>query len=245
MSKQQEIINQLNDRVNGLEAICLDLLSHHFQSEAQGRIRFDDYRFKNTQEAIDKREAEAKAKQLRENLAVAKSDFRDKANSEYWTLVFLSDKEKKKQLDDIWTTITAEMELPKGAKRPDYQFVELTEDKLIDRRNEINHALDRINTALAKDTIEHSEKSMQDVTLSLEANLKNDIAKLKVNTKISDSERAERIRNREQETKIMIRKHLQDCRRRIDASKTTLKQYERLQVELKHVKKALAVLLTK
>jgi len=76
MSKQSDIIRELQerqkelqerqkelqDRVNAAEAICQDLLSHLYNSEAQGRIKFDDYRIKYTQEAIERREAEARAK---------------------------------------------------------------------------------------------------------------------------------------------------------------------------------------
>ncbi len=125
MSKQADIIRELQerqkelqDRLNAAEAICKDLLSHLYNSEAQGRIKFDDYRIKYTQEAIERREAEAKTKQLRDNLNTAKADFRDMAEANFWTLVFLNEKQRQEKLDDIWSTITSGLVLPEDAKRP-------------------------------------------------------------------------------------------------------------------------------
>jgi len=66
MTKQTETIRELKDRVNALEAMTRDLLAVALNSEAQAKIKFDDYSIKYTQEAVEKREAEAKAKRLAE-----------------------------------------------------------------------------------------------------------------------------------------------------------------------------------
>ena len=95
MSKQNETIRELKDRLCAVEAICKDLLARDYNSAAQGQIKFDDYRIKYTQAAVEQREAEAKAKQLSVNLHTVKTDFRDIAKSKYWSLVFMTEKKRE------------------------------------------------------------------------------------------------------------------------------------------------------
>ena len=79
MSKQAETIQQLTDRINALEAICFDLLTLRYNNASQAQVKFDDYRIKYTQEAIDKREAEAREKMLKDNLRAATAEFKERA----------------------------------------------------------------------------------------------------------------------------------------------------------------------
>jgi len=78
MSKQSETIQQLTDRINALEAICFDLLTLQYNNASQAQVKFDDYRIKYTQEAIDKREAEAREKMLKESLRAATAEFKER-----------------------------------------------------------------------------------------------------------------------------------------------------------------------
>ena len=84
-----QLISKLIDRTNALEAICIDLLTKTGYSAAQSRIVFDNYQIKYTQEAVDKREAETKAKELKNNYSTAVAEFKEVAKSNYWTQVFI------------------------------------------------------------------------------------------------------------------------------------------------------------
>ena len=174
MRKQSDIIRELQerqkelqDRLNAAEAICQDLLSHLYNSEAQGRIKFDDYRINYTQEAIERREAEARAKQLRDNFNTAKADFRDMAEANFWTLVFLNEKQRQEKLDGVWSTITSGLVLPEDAKRPQHIVPELTVDQLINRRAELLDSINRANATQYNDTIEHCKQSKADFGLNM------------------------------------------------------------------------------
>lgn len=243
MTKQTETIRQLTDRVNALEAICQDLLTAHFNSPAQARVKFDDYRIKFTQEAVEKREAEAKAKQLRENLAAAKSEFRDRANADYWSLVFMNQKQREKALDDIWQSTITDIELPEGATRPAYEVTEPSEDKLLHRRSELIESIDRASVVQCHDTIKHCEKSQADFTKDMEQTRDRLIAALRRKDKITEAERAHQISETQADYDTRIRQHLQTQKRQIDSAKVQLARRERDEAELKQVEALLAELM--
>ena len=240
---QTETIRQLTDRVSALEAICQDLLTAHFNSAAQARVKFDDYRIKYTQEAVEKREAEAKAKQLAENFNTAKSDFRDIANSQYWSLVFMSQKQREKALDDIWQSTITDLELPEDAKRPVYVVTEPSEDALLKRRAELTESIDRVNVTYLNDHIEHCEQSQTDFTKGMEQKRDNDIAALKRKDKLNEAEREHQIKETLGYYDTRIRQHLQEQQRQIQSAKTQLAKRERDEAELKQVKALLAELI--
>ncbi|WP_420933184.1 hypothetical protein ACOJR9_11910 [Alteromonas sp. A081] len=251
MSKQADIIRELEerqkelqDRVNAAEAICQDLLSHLYNSEVQGRIKFDDYRIKYTQEAIERREAEAKAKQLRDNFNTAKTDFRDMAEANFWTLVFLNDEKRQEKLDDIWSTITSGLALPEDAKRPQHIVPELTVDQLINRRAELLDSINRANATQYNDTIEHCNQSKIDFTMSMERERDKQIAELNRKDGLRESERQHQISETQAYFDREIKKHLLEMNRQIRSAEVSLKRLETHKLELVKVEQALAQQLT-
>ena len=251
MSKQADIIRELQerqkelqDRLNAAEAICKDLLSHLYNSEAQGRIKFDDYRIKYTQEAIERREAEAKAKQLRDNFNTAKADFRDMAEANFWTLVFLNDKERQEKLDDIWSTITDSLVLPEDAKRPQHIVPELTVDQLINRRAELLDSINKANATQYNDTIEHCNQSKADFALSMERERDKQIAELNRKDGLSESERQQQVSETKAYFDREIQKHLLEMKRQISSAEVGLQRLDDHKAELAKVEQALAKQLT-
>ncbi|WP_334013504.1 hypothetical protein [Alteromonas sp. S167] len=251
MTKQTETIKELQhrltelqDRINATEAICKDLLSHSYNSEAQGRIKFDDYRIKYTQEAIERREAEARAKQLRENCNTAKADFKDIAEANYWTLVFLNEKQRQEKLDDIWSTITSDIALPEDAQRPQHIVPELTVDQLISRRSELLDSITRTNTTQCKDTIEHCNKSMIDFTKRMKHERDKQIAELNRKDGLSETERQQQVSETQAHFGREIKKHLLEMKRQISSAEVSLKRLDDHKAELAKVEKALAKQLT-
>lgn len=245
MSKQTEIIRELQDRVNATEAICIDLLSRLYNSETQGRTKFNDYRTNYTQEAIEHREAEAKATQLRDNYNTAKADFRELANTNFWTLVFLNEAERHEKLDDIWSTITDGLLLPEDAARPQHTLPELTVDMLISRRAELRDSISSANASQCDNTIEHCNKSKIDFTKSMEKARDKRVAELSRNEKLSESDRQTQISDTQAHFKREIQKHLLEMNRRISSEKVTLKRLEDHKTELAKVEQSLVKLLTK
>ncbi|GFD93360.1 hypothetical protein KUL156_40770 [Alteromonas sp. KUL156] len=244
MSKQADIIRELQDRLNATEAICQDLLSHLYNSEAQGRIKFDDYRIKYTQEAIERREAEAKAKQLRDNFNTAKADFRDMAEANFWSLVFLSNEERQEKLDDIWSTITSGLVLPEDAKRPQHIVPELTVDQLINRRAELLDSINRANATQHKSTIEHCNQSKADFGLNMERERDKQIAEINRKDGVSESERQRQVSDTQAYFDREIKKHLLEMQRQISSAEVGLERLENHKAELAKVQQALAKQLT-
>lgn len=244
MRKQSDIIRELQDRLNATEAICQDLLSHLYNSEAQGRIKFDDYRIKYTQEAIERREAEAKAKQLRDNFNTAKADFRDMAEGNYWTLVFLNDKERQEKLDDIWSTITSGLVLPEDAKRPQHIVPELTIDQLINRRAELLDSINRANATQYNDTIEHCKQSKADFGLNMKRERDKQIAEINRKDGLNESERQQQVSETKAYFDREIKKHLLEMKRQISSAEVSLKRLDDHKAELAKVQQALAKQLT-
>lgn len=244
MSKQADTIRELQDRLNATEAICKDLLSHLYNSEAQGQIKFDDYRIKYTQEAIERREAEAKAKQLRDNYNTAKADFKDMAEANFWTLVFLNEKQRQEKLDDIWSTITSGLALPEDAKCPQYAVPELTVDQLINRRAELLDSISRTNATQCKDTIEHCNQSKVDFTKSMERERDKQIAELSRKDGLKEPERHQQISETQAYFDREIKKHLLEMKRQISSAEVSLKRLDDHKAELDKVEKALAKQLT-
>ncbi len=240
MSKQADIIRELQDRLNATEAICKDLLSHVYSSEAKGQIKFDDYRIKYTQEAIERREAEAKAKQLRDNYITAKADFRDLAEANFWTLVFLNEKERQEKLDDIWSTITDGLVLSEDTKRPQHIIPEVTIDQLINRRAELLDSINRINATQCKSTIEHCKQSKIDFTVSMERERDKQIAELSRKDGLRESERQHQISETQAYFDREIKKHLLEMNRQISSAEVSLKRLEAHKLELVKVEQALA-----
>ena len=244
MTKQTETIKQLNDRVNALEAMCMDLMGVALNSPAQARIKFDDYQIKYKQEAIDKREAEAKAKQLAGNLNTAKAEFRDIANSHYWSLVFMTEKEREQKLEDIWQTVTDSLELPDYAKRPVFTLPELTEDKLLNRRTELSDAIKRANETQLNSTIEHCTQSQVDFVTLNERERDKLIADIRKQDKLTEADREHQIKLAESHYNTLIKSHVQDMQRQINSAKLQLTKLQQNKAELTKVKKALATLLS-
>ena len=244
MSKQADIIRELRDRLNATEAICQDLLSHLYNSEAQGRIKFDDYRIKYTQEAIERREAEAKAKQHRDNFSTAKADFRDMAEANFWTLVFLNDKERQEKLDDIWSTITSGLVLPENAERPQHIVPELTVDQLINRRAELLNSINKANATQYNDTIEHCNQSKADFALSMERERDKQIIEISRKDGLNESERQRQVSETQAYFKREIQKHLLEMNRQISSAEVGLKRLDDHKAELGMVQQALAKQLT-
>ena len=251
MSKQadfirelQDSLRELQDRINASEAICKDLLSHLYNSEAQGRIKFDDYRIKYTQEAIERREAEAKAKQLRDNFNTARSDFRDMAEANYWTLVFLNDKERQQKLDDICSTITRELALPEDSNRPQHYVPDRTVDQLISRRSELLDSINKANATQYNDTIEHCNQSKADFALSMERERDKQIAELNRKDGLSESERQQQVSETKAYFDREIQKHLLEMKRQISSAEVGLQRLDDHKAELAKVEQALAKQLT-
>ncbi|WP_338852684.1 hypothetical protein WE348_19025 [Alteromonas macleodii] len=244
MRKQSDIIRELQDRLNAAEAICQDLLSHLYDSEAQGRIKFDDYRIKYTQEAIERREAEAKAKQLRDNFNTAKADFRDIAEANFWTLVFLNDKERQEKLDDIWSTITDSLVLPEDAKRPQHIVPELTVDQLINRRAELLDSINRTNATQYNDTIEHCNQSKTDFAKNMKRERDKQIAEINRKDGLSESERQRQVSETQAYFDREIKKHLLEMNRQISSAEVSLKRLDDHKAELAKVQQTLAKQLT-
>ena len=244
MRKQSDIIRELQDRLNAAEAICKDLLSHLYNSEAQGRIKFDDYRIKYTQEAIERREAEAKAKQHRDNFSTAKADFRDMAEANFWTLVFLNDKERQEKLDDIWSTITSGLVLPENAERPQHIVPELTVDQLINRRAELLNSINKANATQYNDTIEHCNQSKADFALSMERERDKQIIEISRKDGLNESERQRQVSETQAYFKREIQKHLLEMNRQISSAEVGLKRLDDHKAELGMVQQALAKQLT-
>ncbi|MEG3768838.1 hypothetical protein [Alteromonas sp. 14N.309.X.WAT.G.H12] len=239
MSKQSEMIRELQDRLNATEAICKDLLTHLHNSPVQAQIKFDDYRIKYTQEAIEQREAEAKAKKLKENYNTVKSEFNDKVMADYWNLVFLTDKQREQRLNDIWSTITSNVELPKDAKRPQHAIPELTEERLFDRRSELQESINRANPTQNKHIIEHCSKSKVEFTERMERERDRLIGELRIKNGVSESERQRLIKETVQEHNYRIKKHVNDMDRQINSAQASLSHLEKHKTELGRVNKEL------
>jgi RNAse (barnase) inhibitor barstar len=245
MKSQAEIIRELEDRISATEAICKDLLANVYNSEAQAQIKFDDYRIKYKKEAIEQREAEAKAKQLKENYITVKSEFTDRAKADYWTLVFLSDKQREKELDALWSSITTGVELPEDAKRPQHVIPELTEEQLFIRRVELQDSIDRANPTQNEHTIEHCSKSKIEFTNSSERERDRLIGELRARTDVSEPERQRLINEATQASKYRIQNHVNNMDRQINSAQASLSRLEKHKAELGRVKQALAKLLVK
>ena len=244
MTKQTETIRELQDRLNATEAICKDLLSRLYNSEAQGRIKFDDYRIKYTQEAIERREAEARAKQLRDNFSTAKADFKDIAEANYWTLVFLNEKQRQEKLSDIWSTITSDLALPENAQRPQHIVPELTVDQLINRRAELLNSINKANATQYNDTIEHCNQSKADFALSMERERDKQIIEISRKDGLNESERQRQVSETQAYFKREIQKHLLEMNRQISSAEVGLKRLDDHKAELGMVQQALAKQLT-
>ncbi len=251
MSKQADIIRELQerqkeqqDRLNAAEAICQDLLSHLYNSKAQGRIKFDDYRIKYTQEAIQRREAEAKAKQLLDNFSTAKADFRDMAEANFWTLVVLNDEERQEKLDDIWSTITSDLVLPEDANRPQHIVPELTVDQLINRRAELLDSINKANATQYNDTIEHCNHSKIDFAKNMKRERDKQIAEINRKDGLKESERQQQVSETQAYFDREIKKHLLEMNRQISSAEVGLKRLEDHKAELAKVEQALAKQLT-
>lgn len=244
MNNQVHTTRELQDRVNALEAICKDLLTITLNNPAQAQIKFDDYRIKNTQAAIEQREAEAKAKQLRENYAAATLEFRDRASTAYWSLVFMTEKQREQTLKEFWNAAISGLALPEDAQRPVYPINAPTEEELMERRAALNLAISRVNTNYENDKIKGCEQSIQDFTKANEAEQAKHAAEIKRKDKLTEAERDHQLRENEQYYFRLIKKHIQQMNRQITSAKTTLKCLEDNKAELGKVNKALAKLLS-
>lgn len=243
MSKQSETNQQLNDRINALEAICFDLLTLQYNNASQAQVKFDDYRIKYTQEAIDKREAEAREKMLKDNLRAATAEFKERAEAQYWSLVFMDSKAQEKALSDIWSTAIDGLELPKNTKQPTYSVSAPTEDRLMSRKSELESIIGSINETYCHDLIKHCEKSLTDSATALEREAKAQVAKLRKDDKLTESEREHQIKETEALYNAKIRQAINDNKRQISSAKNDLSRLQQSREELSKVKKALAELL--
>ena len=215
-----------------------------YNNEAQGRIKFDDYRIKYTQDAIKSREAEAKAKQLRENYNTSKADFKDIAEANFWSFVFLNDKERQEKLDDIWSTITSGLALPEDVKRPQYTVPELTVDQLINRRSELLNSINKAKATQCKDAMEHCNKSKIDFTKRMERERDKQIAETNRKDGLKVPERQQQISETRAYFDREIKKHLLEMNRQISSAEVSLKRLEDQKAELAKVQQALAKQLT-
>ncbi len=236
---------QLNDRVNALEALCIDLLIKTGLNPAQSRIAFDDYQIKYTQEAIDKRAAEAKAKALSENYRVVVTEFNDYVKAHYWELVFMTEKQRAKYLDDVWANTITGFELPEGSKSPALSLPEPTIEQLISRRTELIASIERVMVSTLEEGITHCEQAIADVSTRLERELNTDIAKLSKDGKIKPSELERMIKETKSDYHQRIRKNIQSNQRQIDSAKVSLKIHKAQQEQLVQVDKLLGAMLTK
>ena len=244
MSKKNVFIQELTDRVCATEAICKDLLARVLGSDAQAQIKFDDYRIKYTQEAVERREAEAKAKLLKINLNTAKADFRDIAGSKYWSLVFVSKEEQEQILDEIWLSITQAIVLPEGTERPHFDIAEPTVEQLINRRTELTSSIDRVNDFQLKHSIEHCSQSIEDFKKQMTDECKRQVIEIQMKKGRATPEAIQEVKETETEFDNRISQHTASMNRQIDSAKAGLARLEADKAELKEVEKALGKLLT-
>lgn len=244
MTNSKDINSQLQDRVNALEAICLDLLTIQFNNPHQAKVKFDDYQVRHTQEALEARQKELQAKQLRENYAAAKSEFIDVANSRYWSLVFSSKKQRNETLESIWASATESLSLPDDSTRPEFTITEPNEQLLFTRKEELEAVIARTNKSQLEQTIKHCEQSIIDFTKRNEKAMSQDLKEHRANNKISESERDRRTSETQSHYQIQINTHIQSQKRQIESAKVQLMRLNECQEELKQVRKALASALT-
>lgn len=236
--------NQLKDRVNALEALCVDLLALQYGSHAQARVKFDDYQIKFTQEAVEKREAEAREKRLRENLMAANAEFKDTANAQYWSLVFKTPKAQEQTLKKLWEQATEGLELPLDAKRPAYSVITPTEEKLMQRKQELESVINRINPTYLNDTITHCENSLINATKALERESQRLIAQINKDDKLTSSEREQKAKDTQTLYESKIRQVHAENNRQIQSAKVELNRLQQAKEELQQLKALLAKLLT-
>lgn len=243
--KQPDTIQELKDRLNAVEAICMDYLIRICNSEAQAKVKFDDYRISYTQEAIEQRKVEDRAKQLKENYKIAQADFNDLAKASYWSLVFMTKKEQEKELDKIWLSLIYGVELPEGAKRPQHAVPEITVDELISRRSELNASIDRANPTQDKSTIEHCTKAKKEFPKRMERERDRLINGLKHKDELSEHERKLQIISTENDINYRIKRHVNTMDRQIQSAERRLANLEKHKDELTKVNKLLGKLLNK
>lgn len=150
-------VKQQQDEINGLKATAKMLLTSLMGSPAQAQIKYDSIMLENTAEAVANREAEQKARELKDNAATITKEYRDRKASQYWLLVFMSEEERTVYLDSLWSELAEGVELPKGCVRPSDTFIMPNDAQLIDRKVELEAVIDRANPTQAKYDIEFCE----------------------------------------------------------------------------------------
>ena len=153
----ETIVKQQQDEISGLKAIAKALLTTTMGSPLQAQVKFDTLMIENTAEAVANREAEQKTRELKDNAATITKEYRDRKASQYWLLVFMSEEERTEHLDNLWSELAESIELPKSCVRPSDAFNMPDENQLIDRKAELESAINRANPTQAKHDIEHCE----------------------------------------------------------------------------------------
>ena len=154
-------VKQQQDEINGLKATAKMLLTSLMGSPAQAQIKYDSIMLENTAEAVANREAEQKARELKDNAATITKEYRDRKASQYWLLVFMGEEERTAHLDSLWSELAEGVELPKGCVRPGDAFIMPNDAQLIERKVELEAVIDRANPTQAKHEIEHGESNLQ------------------------------------------------------------------------------------
>lgn len=153
----ETIVKQQQDEISGLKAIAKALLTTTMGSPLQAQVKFDTLMIENTAEAVANREAERKARELKDNAATITKEYRDRKASQYWLLVFMSEEERTAYLDRLWSELAEGVELPIGCVRPGDAFIMPDENQLIDRKVELEAVINRANPTQAKHDIEFCE----------------------------------------------------------------------------------------
>ena len=111
------------------------------------------------------------------------------------------------------------------------------------RKSELESIIGSINETYCHDIIKHCEKSLTSSTKALEQEAKAQVAKLRKDDKLTESEREQQIKETEALYAAKIRQSINDNKRQISSAKTELNRLKQSREELSKVKKALAELL--
>ncbi|WP_394176565.1 hypothetical protein [Thalassotalea litorea] len=236
--------NKTDDTIFALSAMCRDLLGVICAKQGQDADSiFNEYLKNYTEANVTKQQAEAKRKELQEILRATVSDFNDRAKSMYWSLLFMSEKDRTDRLNSMWKSMTEGVELPKGTKRPGYINKPPSEDRLLERRKELQAIIERNNKAQLEADIDFHERNIIGTTKAMEADLAKMTKSIMASKEMTKEEIQQSIKVTEARQKSIIRQRVQEHKRHIDSAKSRLNVAEDAKAELKNVNQFLSKLL--
>ncbi|NVK57770.1 MAG: hypothetical protein HWE26_19380 [Alteromonadaceae bacterium] len=231
-TNNEQLVVELTDTINGLKAACMHLLSAQ-HSSAQATIMMDKFLIENSAEAIRKREQEVEAKRNNEAMRNARADFLDRVKADYWSMCYMSQKQRDDHIKSIWDELKAAYGMPKLTAVPAYNHHAPTFREMLSHMEELQAVIDSVNLTFADEHVKHSEKSITEYRNVMEAHTSKHINEIKTRTDINEQDKQRFIEEAKADCQYKIKQHESTMNRQIASAKASFVRVESAKAELK------------